>query len=106
MQKPKLDDFLKKFQQSVDQVNNSYQNTKQQFEYEMKKFRDYRDIIDEQNEQEAQLIQNALGETAEKSAPTPSFNKKKLAVGTTTEQKNNVDQFSGHEILTNGKSEQ
>jgi hypothetical protein len=46
------------------------------------------------------LIQNALCEPNEKSAMTPCFNKKKLAVGTTTEQKN-VDQFSVNEILTN-----
>ena len=56
MDKPKLDVFLKEFQQKVNEVNHTYINSKQQFEQEMKKFKEYQNIIEDQNEQEAILI--------------------------------------------------
>lgn len=71
----------------------------------MKKFRDFRHQFDEQNQQEANLLQNALCEQNEKSATTPCFAKKKANLGASTETRN-IDQFSsGNEILIPNKSE-
>jgi len=47
MHKPKLEDFLKSFQKRIDTVNVSYHDSKQQFEFEMKKFKDFRSIMDD-----------------------------------------------------------
>ena len=47
MQKPKLDEFLKVFTERIHEVNEGYHDSKQQFECEMKKFRDFSDLIDD-----------------------------------------------------------
>jgi len=52
--KPTLEQFYKAFQDQVYQVNKTYKNSKADFEKDMKAFKDY-EIIDEENEMDEEF---------------------------------------------------